>query len=74
MPNSEERVPLVSERMRSRLAGEVLTPKEVASELKLNERTVVRHLTEGKLPGVKVGSVWRIPRARLELFLWTGEV
>jgi excisionase family DNA binding protein len=74
MSNSEERVPLVSARMRARLAGEVLTPKDVASELKLHERTVVRYLTEGKLPGVKVGSVWRISRARLEHFLLTGQV
>jgi excisionase family DNA binding protein len=74
VPNKEEKEILANTRMRARLNGEVLTPKEVAQELKMNERTVVRYLTEGKLPGVKVGSCWRVSRARLDHFLLTGEL
>jgi excisionase family DNA binding protein len=38
----------------------IYTPKEVAQLLQLAERTVLRHLKGGSIPGFKVGKRWRI--------------
>ncbi len=35
-------------------------PKEVAQILQLSERTILRHLKEGRIPGFKVGRRWRV--------------
>lgn len=42
------------------------TVDEAASFLRVSRETVLRHLRTGKLRGVKVGQLWRIPRAELE--------
>lgn len=48
----------------------LLTPKEVAEYLALNEQTVRKWLREGKLPGVKLpGDVWRVKPETLKAFL-----
>jgi excisionase family DNA binding protein len=41
----------------------------VASELNLSTHTVRRMIREGVLPGVRVGSVLRVPLALLEEYL-----
>jgi excisionase family DNA binding protein len=48
---------------------DVYTPKEIATTLKLTEKTVLDYLREGKLPGMKVGKHWRIRRADFDTFL-----
>ena len=48
------------------------TPEEVAELLRVSPRTVQRWLAQGKLQGVKVGRLWRIPKASLDRFLETG--
>ena len=45
---------------------EILEPKEVAKLLKVNHRTVVRWAEQGKLPGFKLGDLWRFRREALE--------
>ena len=50
----------------------ILTAKEVAQELGLNERTVRRMLYKGILKGFRIGErkgVWRIYRADLDKYL-----
>ncbi len=47
----------------------LLTCEEAATYLRLHPRTVGRLLTAGKLPGVKVGSQWRLRRADLDAYL-----
>lgn len=37
----------------------ILTLKELAEYLKLTEKTANRPAAEGKLPGFKVGGLWR---------------
>lgn len=46
-----------------------LTPEEVADMLRVSPRTVNRWLNQGKLPGVKIGSRWRIEREDFERFI-----
>lgn len=45
---------------------EILTLKEVATYLKLAEKTAYRLAAEGKLPGFKVGGSWRFKKADVE--------
>jgi len=47
----------------------LLTVKQLADYLSLNERTVLRLVTEGALPGVKVGNQWRFRKAMIDTWL-----
>ncbi len=44
-------------------ADDVMTVKEVAEYLRVNQRTVYRLAVGRKLPGFKVGATWRFKRA-----------
>lgn len=52
----------------------LLTPEEVAEILRLDLRTVRRHLRDGVLVGIKVGRVWRVRPADLDAFIAQGAV
>ena len=43
--------------------AEIMTIREVAEYLKVNERTIYRLLSAKKLPAFKVGGSWRFRRA-----------
>ena len=47
----------------------VLTVDEVSQILRVLPKTVRSLLKEGKLPGIKVGRVWRIPEKALRTYL-----
>jgi excisionase family DNA binding protein len=47
------------------------TPKEVARELRVTERTVYEWLTTGRLRGMRAGTRWRIRPEELEAFMQT---
>jgi nitrogen PTS system EIIA component len=49
--------------------NDIMTAKEVASYLKINERTVLKYASESKLPAVKVGGQWRFKREVLDHWL-----
>lgn len=51
------------------MGDEILTVKEVASYLKLAEKTAYRLAGEGKLPGFKVGGSWRFRKADLQSWI-----
>ena len=51
------------------MVDQVLTLKEVAAYLKLAEKTAYRLVSEGKLPGFKVGGSWRFKRDDLETWI-----
>ena len=44
---------------------EVLTIRELAELLKINEKTAYKLVADGKLPGFKVGGSWRLSGRRL---------
>jgi excisionase family DNA binding protein len=48
------------------MSDKILTIQEVATYLKLNEKTAYRLVGEGKLPGFKVGGSWRFRQTELE--------
>ncbi len=46
--------------------SDVMTPEEVAEDLRVHATTVYRQLEKGLLPGAfKVGRVWRVLRSAL---------
>lgn len=47
----------------------VLTVDEVADHLRLSTDAVRKLLQRGEIPGMKIGSSWRIPKARFDAFL-----
>jgi len=46
--------------------GEILTAKELAEYLKLTEVTIYKYVSEGKIPGIKVGSRWRFEKDKID--------
>lgn len=44
----------------------VMTVKEVADYLRVNQRTVYRLAVEHRLPGFKVGATWRFKRVDID--------
>jgi len=46
-----------------------MTARQVAAYLNVNERTVLKLVSEGALPGVKIGSQWRFRKAMLDAWL-----
>ena len=55
------------------MSEEVLTPEEVAQELKMAPKTIMDWLRSGKLPGRKYGRFWRILRSDFEEFKRGGK-
>jgi excisionase family DNA binding protein len=47
----------------------LMTIKQLASYLKLNERTIAKLVTDGTLPGVKIGNQWRFRKAMIDTWL-----
>jgi excisionase family DNA binding protein len=45
---------------------QIVTINEVADYLRVNERTVYRMASAGKIPAFKVGGAWRIKLSELE--------
>ena len=52
--------------------GTILTAKEVAEYLQLTEITIYKYVTEGKIPGYKIGSRWRFEKEKIDELLKNG--
>ena len=46
-----------------------MTVKQVAEYLRVNDRTVLKLVADGTLPGVKVGNQWRFRKAMIDTWL-----
>ena len=51
------------------MPNDILTIKEVAQFLKINERTVYRLANSGELPAFRVGTSWRFTQADLDAWI-----
>lgn len=51
------------------MTDQILTVKEVADYLKVNQRTVYRMASSKKIPAFKVGGSWRIKLEELERWI-----
>ena len=50
---------------------QIMTTREVAKYLKLHEITICKHAAAGKIPGVRIGGVWRFHQDAIDK--WIGE-
>ena len=48
------------------MESEILTIKQVAEYLKVNERTIYRLANKGAIPAFKVGNNWRFKASAIE--------
>jgi excisionase family DNA binding protein len=48
----------------------LMTIKQLATYLSVNERTVLKLVQDGAIPGVKVGNQWRFRKAMIDT--WAG--
>ena len=51
------------------MVDQILTVKQVAEYLKVNERTIYRMAAARNLPGFKVGASWRFKLTELERWI-----
>lgn len=51
------------------MKDQIMTVKDVASYLKLNERTVYRLAVSAAIPAFKVGASWRFKQKDIELWI-----
>ncbi len=51
------------------IPNKILTVSQAAEQLQVSERTVYEWLRDGKLPGRKIGKVWRLSADALDDFL-----
>ena len=49
----------------------IMTTRELAAYIKLNEKTVIRMAQTKKIPGVKIGNQWRFHLASIDRYLQT---
>lgn len=49
--------------------SEILTVREVAALLKINEKTAYKLAAKGEIPGFKVGGSWRFDRDEIESWI-----
>ena len=47
----------------------IMTVKDIASYLKLNERTVYRMASSAKIPALKVGTSWRFKKEEIDAWI-----
>ena len=53
--------------------SELMTARELAEFLRVNQATIYRLLKSGQLPGYRVGVEWRFDRAVIERWLLEAE-
>jgi excisionase family DNA binding protein len=46
--------------------AKILTVREVAEYLQLTEVTIYKYVSEGKIPGIKIGSRWRFEKDKID--------
>jgi len=51
---------------------DIMTLDEAAEYLRVHPRTLRMKASEGKIPGAKIGRVWRFHREQLESWLLQG--
>lgn len=51
------------------MSDRIMTIKDVADYLKVNERTIYRLASSSELPGFKVGNSWRFKQSELEQYI-----
>ena len=48
------------------MKDEIMTIKDLSLYLKFNEKTIYKLTKQGKLPGVKIGGMWRFKKEAID--------
>lgn len=56
------------------MTDQILTVKEVAEYLKVNERTIYRLSIEKKIPAFRVGSSWRFRKDEIDGWIASQQI
>ncbi|MCD6232556.1 helix-turn-helix domain-containing protein [Candidatus Aerophobetes bacterium] len=48
------------------MKDEIMTIKDLSLYLKINEKTIYKLAKQGKLPGVKIGGMWRFKKEAID--------
>lgn len=51
----------------------ILTTKEVAEYLNLHQLTICKYAASGRIPGARIGRVWRFDKAAIDKWLYSGQ-
>ena len=57
-------------KMEESVMAEIMTTKELARYLKLHEITVCKYASEGRIPSIRIGRVWRFDKEAIDK--WIG--
>lgn len=49
--------------------SDIMTMKEVAEYLKINDKTAYKLAADGKIPGFKVGGAWRFKKSEIDSWI-----
>jgi len=60
---------VLSRHKKNAMTDQILTIKEVAEHLRVNERTVYRLAGSGELPGFKVANTWRFQASDIQKWI-----
>ena len=52
---------------------EIMTTREIAKYLKLHEITICKHAADGKIPAIRIGSVWRFDKDIIDKWIRKGQ-
>ena len=53
--------------------ADIMTTQEMAKYLKLHEITICKLATDGKIPAVRIGRVWRFDKNAIDAWIATGQ-
>jgi excisionase family DNA binding protein len=51
---------------------EIMTTRELADYLKVHEVTICKHASEGRIPGKRVGRIWRFDKEEIDRWITGG--
>jgi excisionase family DNA binding protein len=51
--------------------SDIMTMKEVAEYLKINDKTAYKLTKKGEIPAMKIGGTWRFKRSEIEKWVST---
>ncbi len=52
---------------------EIMTTKDLANYLKLHRITIYKYAGEGKIPAIRIGSVWRFDKEGIDKWISEGQ-
>ena len=54
------------------MKDEIMTIKDLSLYLKINEKTIYKLAKQGKLPGVKIGGMWRFKKEAIDNWMMSA--